>query len=366
MRQLTFLLCVYLAVGCGADSKDGTDTGSRGITDGLSDDSGGGDDGDSGSPDIGPDGFIGSPCVSDDQCAFEGGVCLTEGFPDGMCSKACDNICPDEDGHPTTFCVDSSVLPSPDLTGGWCVSRCDLQVFPSMGCRDDYGCLIEERYEEPGTETFACIPGDESDLNDCHYSLADRGVAFEPTIRAAETPDERPDLVDACSVEDPVWVLSPVFGVELKYYDGSATPRTLASCDMAHALADTIEDVVGEGVTSLLHIGTYNCRAIAGTSDLSQHSYADAIDIYGFEFDDGETWTLVDHWEHGTTSFSTDAARFLYEAAYRWYDDRIWNIILTPNYNAAHDNHFHVDLSAGSHYVGVTDGRYIGPALYVD
>ena len=55
-----------------------------------------------------------------------------------------------------------------------------------------------------------------------------------------------------------------------------------------------------------------------------------------------------------------------FDAAHRWYDDWIWNIILTPNYNLAHDNHFHVDLSPGSHYVGATDGRYIGPALYVD
>jgi len=177
-------------------------------------------------------------------------------------------------------------------------------------------------------------------------------------------PEDRPDI--DCIIEDPVWILSPVFGVDLKYYDGSPTPRTLAACDLAHAVADTVEDVVDSGVTSILHVGTYNCRMIGGTDSLSRHGYADAIDIYGFEFDEGHTWTLIDHWEHDTTTPTTDAGRFLYEAAYRWYEDWIWTIILTPNYNTAHDNHFHVDLTPGSHFIEFTDGRFIGPAPYAD
>ena len=75
--------------------------------------------------------------------------------------------------------------------------------------------------------------------------------------------------------------------------------------------------------------------------------------------------TLIDDWEH-TDSPRTEAGRWMYDAAYRWYDERYWNIILTPNYNAAHDDHFHVDLTPGGDYVGVTDGRFIGPAPYVD
>jgi hypothetical protein len=201
-------------------------------------------------------------------------------------------------------------------------------------------------------------------LSACHFELADRGIAFEPAVRQVDHPEGHPEL--DCEIEEPVWLLSPVFGVEMKYYDGSLTPRSLAACDLAHAIGDTIADVVDQGVVSLLHVGTYNCRTIGGTSDISRHGYADAIDIYGFEFSDGREWTLVDHWEHDSSSPSTAAGQFLYEAAYRWYEDYIWNIILTPNYNTSHDNHFHVDLSPGSHYVGVTDGRFIGPAPYSD
>ncbi len=31
--------------------------------------------------------------------------------------------------------------------------------------------------------------------------------------------------------------------------------------------------------------------------------------------------------------------------------DDVWNTVLTPNYNAAHRNHFHVDLTAGSDFI---------------
>ena len=317
---------------------------------------------DSGDPPV--TGFIGSPCTEDSDCPYEDGVCLTEGFPMGMCSAPCDTYCPDSDGHPVTFCVDAAAHEGFPSDGGWCVSRCDFSIYSAEGCRTEYGCTIESRHEEEWTETYSCLPGDESDLTSCHYELADRGVSFEPTVRAVDHPEGNPDL--DCIVEDPVWVLSPVYGVELEYYDGSETPRSLASCEMAHSLADTVADVAPFGVAAVRHIGTYNCRVISGTNRLSRHGYGDAIDIYGFRFDDGRVWTLVDHWEHDTESPESEAAAFLYLAAHRWYDDWIWNIILTPNYNDAHDNHFHVDLSPDYHDLSFTSGRYIGPAPYWD
>ena len=45
-------------------------------------------------------------------------------------------------------------------------------------------------------------------------------------------------------------------------------------------------------------------------------------------------------------------AQFLYDAGNRWFDNYIWNIILTPNYNSAHDNHYHVDMTPSSHFIG--------------
>ena len=145
-------------------------------------------------------------------------------------------------------------------------------------------------------------------------------------------------------------------GLELFTSDGQYDEEVLASCPMAHALADTALDVLPELATGLLHMGTYNCRVIANTNTLSQHSFANAVDIYGFQMADGGYYTLVDDWEHDTSSPSSQAANWLYDTGHRWHDQQIWNIILTPNYNAAHDNHFHVDLTPGSDFIGAHDG----------
>ena len=330
-----------------------------------------GDDDDTVGDDDGPEGFVGSPCESDLDCDFEDGLCLfeDEGFPRGTCTTPCDLYCPDDAGHPVTFCVEAAEFAgsepaAADLGDGACMSRCDFEVFPASGCRPDYACVVTARANEPGTMKYSCLPNRTSDLSSCHMDLAKRGVAFEPTIIPPDSPSSHPNLT--CSIEEPVYVLSPVFGVDLSYYDGQPTDRVLAACDMAHALADTVEDVLPYGVDELFHIGTYNCRVIAGTDTLSRHSFADAIDIYGFGFEDGSVYTLIDDWEHDTSSPSGDGGAFLYDAAYRWFDDDIWSIILTPNYNAAHDNHFHVDLSPGSDFIGLTGNRYIGPAPYAD
>jgi hypothetical protein len=316
-----------------------------------------------------PPTFIGSPCEVDADCTYEGAVCLTDGFPGGSCSLACDRFCPDLDGFPTTFCVAKSALPSSgSIAGdGACVSRCSFGDFPETGCRAEYGCIDIARVNEPGTVQNACIPGAESNVSDCMRQLSMAGVDFEPTVIADTSPDGRPDLV--CHVEEPVIIHPPLHGVDLKYFDGDPTPNVRAACNMALALSKTAQDVAARGVTAIRHIGTYNCRVIAGTDRLSRHSYADAIDIYGFEFADGSLYTLVDHWEHETMMPMTTEAIFLYETAYRWHDDQLWTIILTPNYNAAHDNHFHVDLTPGSDFIQLLpsdDFGYIGPAPYAD
>lgn len=313
-------------------------------------------------PDDGPEGFVGGPCDSDADCPYEGGLCLFEddGFPNGTCSAACEQYCPDLEGHPVTFCVDSLDLPvgTGDIVGdGGCVSRCDYGHFPDSGCRPGYGCVTAPRANEPGTETYVCLPGEASELGACYAELAATGAAFSPTIIADASPSTHPNL--NCHVEDPVQLHSPVDGIDLQYFSSSTPGSVKGSCEMALSIVDTMADVKPYDVKSMLHMGTYNCRVISGTDSLSRHAYGDAVDIYGFDMSDGGRVTLEGDWQHDTTNPSGFGAEFLYDAAYRWHEDEIWNIILTPNYNDAHDNHFHVDLTPGSDYIRWSG--YIGP-----
>ncbi len=116
------------------------------------------------------------------------------------------------------------------------------------------------------------------------------------------------------------------------------------------------------------HIGTYNCRLIAGTNDFSMHGLALAIDLKWFRSSAGRVYDVEDHWEHDTANPQTERGRVLYEIAQAMYDERIFNIVLTPNFNAGHDNHFHVDLTPGAHYIGSEDGweGFIGPNPHGD
>lgn len=268
-----------------------------------------------------------------------------------------------------TFCADEAALP-PEA-GSWvdgaCAARCDYGLFPQTGCRPGYGCVLAERANEPETERAVCLPGESEPLSACQEELAALGASFEPTSLPPENPSSHPSLT--CVVDDPVILHPPIHGIELVTSGGDPTPSMLMACQMALSLVASLDDVAQLGVVRVRHMGTYNCRVIAGTDTLSRHSFGDAIDIYGFGFDDGTVYTLVDDWEHDTTNPVSEGGGWLYDAGHRWHDLELWNIILTPNYNADHDDHFHIDLTPGSHFIeGIFSVRspYFGPAPFAD
>lgn len=295
-------------------------------------------------------GWIGGPCPDDLACDYESGTCLmdTEGFPDGHCSQPCDLYCPDQDGAATTFCVDSEDL-GVQANGGWCAMQCDFGLSPT-GCRAGYHCASVPRYGQPETVKFACMPGEgaEISLSDCMLELAERGVGFQVGQNPMDSPDEHPELI--CDVNDPVWVDGTMAGVNYRYASETGeVKRIFAACELALAMHDTATLVAAEGVTDIIHLGVYNCRVISGTSTLSEHAYASAIDISGFRRDDGTVWTVFDDWEDGVAEPITDAGDWLLWFANELYVEWIFNIILTPEYNAAHDDHFHCDMTPGAH-----------------
>ena len=313
-------------------------------------------------------GYIGSPCETDRDCGYEGGFCLPEtlGYPEGMCSHACDRYCPDAEGYPTTFCI-ASGEGSPA-----CHSRCDYIAYPGYGCRQGYSCDIRPRYNDPGTSLGSCVPapdGPAEPLSDCLQWLIDEGIAFEPTEYPPRSPSGRPDLL--CDVHDPVRLISPVRGVNFRYmdHDPGDFRSMLMSCELARALTYTADILREHDITEMEHMGTTVCRVINGTDRISQHGLGTAIDIGGFWDADSRWYGVYDHWEHGTDTPRTVEGRLLYEIAHELHDAWIFNVILTPEYNSAHDNHFHVDLTEGSHFLGSHDltwSPHMGPNIHGD
>lgn len=119
----------------------------------------------------------------------------------------------------------------------------------------------------------------------------------------------------------------------------------IASCPLAaafalferHALQPAAQEVFGQPVVRVEHVGSFACRSIAGSQRRSQHASANALDIVGFHLQDGRRISVLRDWPG-----EGEAARFLrrvHEGACASF-----NVTLGPQYNAAHRDHFHVDM----------------------
>lgn len=96
--------------------------------------------------------------------------------------------------------------------------------------------------------------------------------------------------------------------------------------------------LLGSRVARIDHYGSYACRRIYGRAEgaWSEHARAAAIDVAGFRLADGRRVTVARDWRgHGAQT------RFLREA--RDGACRLFSTTLSPDYNAAHRDHLHLD-----------------------
>jgi hypothetical protein len=123
-----------------------------------------------------------------------------------------------------------------------------------------------------------------------------------------------------------------------------ASPGT--SCPVAAGLALWQWHVVqpaalrrfGVEVAAVEHFGSYSCRRIYGRANgpWSEHSSANAVDVAAFRLSDGRRISVAADWS-GTGS----KALFLREV--RDGACRLFATTLSPDYNAAHRDHLHLD-----------------------
>lgn len=191
-------------------------------------------------------------------------------------------------------------------------------------------------------------------MSECMDQLTALGVNFEQLAPISDVVDGAPHLM--CVVDENVRVQSPVNGITF-HYDDRAAGSLPMSCDLALAVHALTQLLAEYDIVQVGHIGTYSCRGIrsdnGSINQLSQHGLSRAIDLLWFRNSEGVEFNVYDHWEHGVTrNFRTREGEFLYELGQEMWRRRIFNIVLTPEFNAAHDNHFHCDLTEGSHYIG--------------
>jgi len=100
------------------------------------------------------------------------------------------------------------------------------------------------------------------------------------------------------------------------------------------------EKHLGSELKKVHHVGTYSCRRQNGNSSgqWSEHAYANAWDITGFELKDGRVISVLKDWK------GKDKKRRKFLREVRKKACQIFRVTLSPDYNKAHRDHFHVDM----------------------
>jgi hypothetical protein len=167
----------------------------------------------------------------------------------------------------------------------------------------------------------------------CAQVLSSSGLRI---TAQADSPDAKCPLIGAVRVQGGEVALSSSF---------------LASCPLAvayamferHTLQPAAQSVYGQRVARLEHLGSFACRNVYNRESgaLSRHASADALDIAGFRLADGRSISVLKDWPKQNRD-----AQFLRQV--RDGACEAFSVVLSPDYNAAHRNHFHVDVGRWS------------------
>ena len=181
--------------------------------------------------------------------------------------------------------------------------------------------------DPPGWATARKLAALRDDPTQCREVLDRSNVAFDTLEPAGEGACSRPDRT----------VLSAY------PFSPSRPPTTCAIAAglelwLSRSVAPAAEEEFGAGIARIEQLGAYSCRRLYGRAEgpWSEHATGNAIDVAGFVMEDGARVSVLADWE------GEDAeARFLRRVRDGACD--VFGTVLSPDYNAAHRDHFHFD-----------------------
>lgn len=181
--------------------------------------------------------------------------------------------------------------------------------------------------DERGWATQAKLSGLRGDVEACRNVLERSEVAFTALAATGEGACRRDDRLTLDSVpfgpRSPELTCPIAAGLEL-WLDKDVQPLA--------------QQILGTRVSRIEQLGTYSCRRMYGDENApwSEHATGNAIDIAGFVLDDGERISVLRDW-------GDDDAEAQFLAAVRDAACSSFGTVLSPDYNAAHADHFHLD-----------------------
>lgn len=188
--------------------------------------------------------------------------------------------------------------------------------------------------DPPGWATRTKLTRLRSDVSECRAVLERSEIAFTALPEAGEGDCARPDrtrLGDYPLAPDTPPVTCPVAAALELWRRDSVAPAA--------------RRILGSELARIEHLGAFSCRRMYGASEgrWSEHATGNAIDIAGFVLEDGTRISVLRDWQG-----EGPEAAFLREV--RSGACEAFATVLSPDYNAAHADHFHFDQ----------DGRWAG------
>jgi hypothetical protein len=181
--------------------------------------------------------------------------------------------------------------------------------------------------DPPGWATRTKLARLKGDVEECRAVLTRSDVAFNALPAAGDSDCARTDrtgLGDYPLAPDTPPVTCPV-AVALEIW-------------RRESVVPAARDIMGSEIARIEHLGAFSCRRMYGGRDgpWSEHATANAIDIAAFVLADGRRISVLKDWD-GTA----EEKRFL--RAVRDGACTSFATVLSPDYNAAHADHFHLD-----------------------
>ena len=204
---------------------------------------------------------------------------------------------------------------------------------PSRGEAPLVGALVDLPI---GGGTRDAVLRESAALQQCVAQLTAARVSFRPV----------PDRVNGatCGLTGG-GVLGPDMGTVARMAPGEVemTCRTALALSIwrRQSLEPAAREILGSDVVQIDHMGAYACRAVnngAGSTRVSAHARAEALDFAGVRLRDGRRIAVTGGW-----SGDEAEARFLR----RIRDDacKIFGTVLSPDYNAVHRDHLHLEAT---------------------
>jgi hypothetical protein len=175
---------------------------------------------------------------------------------------------------------------------------------------------------------------------DCEAKLRAAGVDFTPAELPVRPGDSKHPT---CGVEQAV-----VYRRGPGHFRYNSAP--VLSCGMALGLArfeqvlnEEAQRYLGQSVARVEQGGTYNCRKMARFNLVSEHAYANAIDIRSITLKNGRTLTVLGSFGRIDAEPKRPEARFWRSVAQRLFDEGAFSVVITPFFDGLHKDHIHLD-----------------------